>query len=205
MPEPGRGLSPRDAALKRGLDLIVAAAGLLLAGWLIMLAAAVIRLETGASGLFRQARVGRHGRIFHVLKLRTMIPSTEPGTSVTAANDPRITPWGRRFRRWKLDELPQLVNVLVGDMSLVGPRPDVPGFADRLSGADRIVLDVRPGITGPATLAYRDEERLLAGVDDPERYNRDVIFPDKVRINRRYVERYRFRDDLCYLWRTLFR
>lgn len=204
MSEPPRALSPRAATLKRTLDLVAAVIGLVVTGWLILFAAAVIRLETGASGLFRQARVGRHGRIFHVVKLRTMYPTAEAGSSVTAASDPRITPWGRRFRRWKIDELPQLINVVRGEMSLVGPRPDVPGFADRLAGADRVILQVRPGITGPATLEYRDEEQLLASVDDPEGYNRDVIFPDKVRINRRYVEHYRFRDDLYYLWRTLF-
>ena len=124
-------------------------------------------------------------------------------TTVTTADDPRITSVGRLLRRTKVDELPQFMNVLLGHMSLVGPRPDVPGFADRLTGADRIILGVAPGITGPATLAYRREEDLLAAQADPERYNREVIYPDKVRLNRAYVENYTLWRDIEYLWRTV--
>lgn len=126
-------------------------------------------------------------------------------TTVTTANDPRVTRWGRFWRMTKIDELPQLINVLKGDMSLVGPRPDVPGFADHLEGDDRIVLSVRPGITGPATLKYRKEEEILAGVDNAEAYNREVIFPDKVRLNREYVQNWSFSKDLWYIWRTVSR
>jgi lipopolysaccharide/colanic/teichoic acid biosynthesis glycosyltransferase len=126
-----------------------------------------------------------------------------PSTSVTTQRDPRITALGRIFRRTKLDELPQLINVLLGHMSIVGPRPDVPGFADRLRGRDRIILEVRPGITGPATLRYRDEEELLALQNDPERYNQEVLYPGKVRLNRWYVENYSFRADLCFIVRTV--
>lgn len=194
----------RDAALKRALDLSVAFVGLLLAGWIVLLGWLAARIDTGESGFFRQPRIGRDGRPFGVLKLRTMRPVAGLDSTVTAAGDPRITRLGAWLRRTKLDELPQLWNVLVGDMSLVGPRPDVPGFADELVGEDRIVLSVRPGITGPATLAFRDEEALLAAQDDPERYNRETIWPEKVRINRAYVERWRLRDDLRVLWRTLF-
>ena len=103
------------------------------------------------------------------------------------------------MRRWKIDELPQLLNVIRGDMSLVGPRPDVPGFADRLSGADRVVLSVRPGITGPATLAFRDEERLLTTVADPELHNRTVLWPAKVALNREYVASWSVGGDVQYL------
>ncbi|MGM0760450.1 MAG: sugar transferase, partial [Thermodesulfobacteriota bacterium] len=103
----------------------------------------------------------------------------------------------------KIDALPQLINALKGDMSFVGPRPDVPGYADLLEGEDRVILSVRPGITGPATLHYRDEEALLAEQDDPEAYNRDVIWPDKVRLNREYVENWSFRKDLQYIWQTV--
>lgn len=195
-------MRPRDAALKRALDLAVALSGLVLGGWLLVLGWCAARLSTGESGFFRQARVGRHGRLFRVLKLRTMRSVPGGATTVTTATDPRITRVGAVLRRTKLDELPQLWNVLVGDMSLVGPRPDVPGFADRLEGEDRIVLSVRPGITGPATLNYTNEEALLAAQEDPERYNRETIWPDKVRINRAYVEQWRLRDDLVYLWRT---
>jgi lipopolysaccharide/colanic/teichoic acid biosynthesis glycosyltransferase len=111
---------------------------------------------------------------------------------------------GRFWRKTKIDELPQLINVLKGDMSFVGPRPDVPGYADKLEGEDRIVLSVRPGITGPATLKYRDEEALLAGQKDPERYNNEVIWPDKVRINKEYIKSYSFKNDLVYIAKTIF-
>jgi len=107
------------------------------------------------------------------------------------------------FRKTKLDELPQLIHVLLGQMSFVGPRPDVPGYADKLEGDDRIVLTVRPGITGPATLKYRDEESLLAAQEDPEPYNNEILWPDKVRLNREYVENWSFWRDLYYIGRTV--
>jgi lipopolysaccharide/colanic/teichoic acid biosynthesis glycosyltransferase len=159
--------------------------------------------DTGRNGFFVQRRVGRNGVCFSLIKLRTMRSARSGGTTVTTAADTRITPLGRIFRRWKLDELPQLFNVLTGQMSLVGPRPGVPGFADRLKGKDRLLLTVRPGITGPATLKYRREEQLLAAVPDPESYNRDVIFPDKVAINVNYVRTWSFRKDLGYIWETI--
>ena len=197
------GLSPVDAALKRGFDVFGSALGLLLTFWLIALAWLVATVDTRANGFFTQERVGRYGRRFSVVKLRTMQVDPAVNTTVTTAGDARITPVGRLLRRAKLDELPQLINVLKGDMSFVGPRPDVPGFADTLEGEDRIILTVRPGITGPATLKYRDEEALLAGADDPEAYNRDVIYPDKVRINREYVQNWSFRRDVQYIWKTI--
>lgn len=198
-----RCLTRRDAFVKRVFDVFAAGAGLLVVGWLILLGAAVSALAHGGSGFFVQRRVGRHGRTFPLIKLMTMVCGSDPTISVTTRNDPRITATGRVLQRTKLDELPQLVNVLVGHMSMVGPRPDVPGFADRLMGQDRIVLCVRPGITGPATLAYRDEESLLAAQSDPERYNREVVFPDRVHINREYIETYTFWLDLIYIWRTV--
>ncbi|MFP4616422.1 MAG: sugar transferase [Thiohalorhabdus sp.] len=181
-----------------------AAGGLVLTIWIILPAWVLATLDTRANGFFTQERVGRNGRVFRVVKLRTMRPDSGLDTTVTTGRDPRITRLGRFFRRTKIDELPQLFNVLVGHMSFVGPRPDVPGYADALEGADRVILSVRPGITGPATLAYRDEEVLLEQVEDPERYNREVIFPDKVRLNREYVEDWSFRKDLGYIWRTVF-
>ncbi|MFO7807795.1 sugar transferase, partial [Guyparkeria sp.] len=194
-----------QAALKRGFDVFGAAVGLALTFWLIALAWLAATVDTRANGFFTQQRVGRDGRVFRVIKIRTMRVGTGLDTTVTTGHDPRITPLGRFFRRAKIDELPQLINVLLGQMSFVGPRPDVPGYADALEGEDRVILTVRPGITGPATLKYRDEETLLAGVDDPERYNREVIFPDKVRINREYVQQWSLRKDLGYIWRTVFR
>ena len=197
------GLSRRQEVLKRAFDIAVSSAVLLLLGGIIIVGAAISAVAHGGSGFFVQRRIGRHGRAFPLVKLTTMRRTHSATTSVTTASDPRITAVGRLLRRTKLDELPQFGNVLVGHMSLVGPRPDVRGFADVLEGDDRIILSVRPGITGPASLAYRDEESLLAAQADPERYNQDVIYPDKVRINRRYVEMYTFQDDLRCLWRTL--
>jgi lipopolysaccharide/colanic/teichoic acid biosynthesis glycosyltransferase len=165
------------------------------------LVALAVWAGSGRPVLFTQPRVGRGGRVFRIKKFRTMAHPAEENP-VTTANDPRITPVGRHLRRWKLDELPQLWNVLTGDMSLVGPRPDVPGYADRLTGADREVLALRPGITGPATLRYRNEEELLAGVSDPLRFNDEVIYPDKVRVNLEYLRRCSFPTDLYYLLKT---
>jgi lipopolysaccharide/colanic/teichoic acid biosynthesis glycosyltransferase len=196
-------LSSRQEAARRLLDVVVSGAVLvatspaLLVGWL------AATLETRQNGLFRQVRIGRDGTPFEVLKLRTMRAVDGIDTTVTTRHDVRITRSGAWMRRLKIDELPQLVNVLRGEMSLVGPRPDVPGFADRLQGGDRVILTVRPGITGPAALAYRHEEAILAEVPDPETYNREVIWPDKVRINRAYVEHYRLRADLTWLVRTV--
>lgn len=199
------GLSLCQRFAKRSLDVSVAVIGLLLTGWLVALLGIVSTVDTARPGFFIQKRVGRDGRLFPLIKIRTMKSAADVVTTVTTSDDQRITRFGRFLRRSKLDELPQLINVLLGHMSLVGPRPDVPGFADCLRGQDRVVLSVRPGITGPATLAFRDEEALLATQDDPERYNREVLFPAKVRLNRRYVENYRFRTDLEYLLATVFR
>jgi lipopolysaccharide/colanic/teichoic acid biosynthesis glycosyltransferase len=198
-----RTLTARQAAAKRVVDVVLAGAVLVVTSPLMVLGWAAATLETRQNGLFRQVRIGRDGAPFEVMKLRSMRCVEGLGTTVTTRHDVRITRSGAWLRRLKIDELPQLVNVLRGEMSLVGPRPDVPGFADRLEGGDRVILSVRPGITGPATLAYRHEEAILAEVPDPERYNREVIWPDKVRLNRQYVEQYRLRSDLTWLVRTV--
>ena len=197
------GLTSAQRFLKRTFDASVALVGLVFTFWLIVLTWLLATLDTRSNGFFTQKRVGKDGRLFTVVKLKTMRPSRAHKTTITQSGDPRITPLGRFFRKTKLDELPQLWNVLVGDMSFVGPRPDVPGYADRLEGEQRLLLTVRPGITGPATLAYRDEEAILAAQPDPERYNDEVIYPDKVRINLEYIRNWRFRDDLYYIWKTV--
>jgi lipopolysaccharide/colanic/teichoic acid biosynthesis glycosyltransferase len=189
---------------KRYFDLVFSALGLLLLGWLILAAWILASFDTKANGFFRQSRVGKDGKIFKVIKIRTMRVNTGIKSTVTTMLDSRITRLGRFWRRTKIDELPQLINVFFGDMSFVGPRPDVPGFADKLHGSDRILLFVRPGITGPATLKYRDEEKLLANEEDPEHYNREVIWPDKVRINLEYIRTWSFSKDLQYILKTLF-
>lgn len=197
------GLSGRQEISKRALDVLVAAVSLVLLSPVLAVAWLVATVDARANGIFRQTRIGRGGEPFTVLKMRTM--RNVPGSTgtVTARGDHRITRSGAVLRALKIDELPQLVNVLRGEMSLVGPRPDVPGFADVLVGDDRIVLSVRPGITGPAALAYRNEEVLLARADDPVAFNREIIWPDKVRINRDYVEHYSLLTDLRCLVATV--
>lgn len=190
--------------LKQIFDRLASLIGLIVLWPLMIVVAVLIAVRMpGAPVLFRQQRVGRHGRLFTLVKFRTMLPSAPGSTTVSVAGDPRITPLGASLRRWKLDELPELWNVLRGDMSLVGPRPDVPGYADRLTGNDRRVLALRPGITGPATLKYRNEEQLLASCPDPVAYNDSVIFPDKVRINLAYLDKRTFAGDLRIILGTL--
>ncbi len=198
-------LSYRQAFVKRAFDVIVSFSGLLALWWLILAAWIFASLDTRSNGFFIQWRVGKDERLFRVFKIKTMRPVGELSTTVTQSGDPRITVLGRFFRKSKIDELPQLWNVFLGDMSLVGPRPDVPGFADSLAGRQRAVLSIRPGITGPATIKYRDEEDLLARQEDAEAYNRDVIFPDKVKINLEYIESWSFSVDLKYIFQTVFR
>ena len=196
-------MTERDALVKRLFDLTLGLVLLVLTAWLIALAVVAATIDTRRFGLFMQERVGRDGRTFTLYKVRTMRDLAGVSTVVTTTDDPRITPLGRLLRRTKVDELPQLINVVRGDMSFVGPRPDVPGFADTLEGEDRIVLSIRPGITGPATLKYRNEEAMLSRIEDPETYNREVIFPDKVAINRHYIENYSLAGDIRYIIETV--
>jgi lipopolysaccharide/colanic/teichoic acid biosynthesis glycosyltransferase len=198
------GLGQFRAFQKRTFDLFFAAFGLICLWWLILLAWLAASWDTGSNGFFIQRRVGRNGKIFKVVKVKTMRPIASFDTIVTRRGDPRITSLGVFFRRTKIDELPQLWNVFLGHMSFVGPRPDVPGFADKLQGEERAMLSIRPGITGPATLKYRNEEDLLAAQDNPEAYNRDVIWPDKVQINLEYIRNWSLRRDIHYILETVF-
>ncbi|MDY0148750.1 MAG: sugar transferase [Kiritimatiellia bacterium] len=188
---------------KRIFDLTLAFVGLVLLSPVLLIVAVVVRATSPGPALFIQDRVGRHGRMFRCAKFRTMRTGMDHHGSVTAAGDDRITPVGRFLRRWKLDELPQLWHVLTGRMALVGPRPDVPGYADRLEGDARRVLVLRPGITGPAALFFRDEERLLALARNPRRFNDEVLFPEKVRINLDYLAQDSFWRDIGYLIATV--
>jgi len=190
-----------DRFWKRLFDIVLSFLGLVILWPVILVTNVIARSDTQATGFFYQQRVGRHGRLFNVVKLRTM--RVEAGTNITTKDDVRITRSGAFFRRWKLDELPQLWNVLKGEMSFVGPRPDVPGYLDKLSGKNKLLLELRPGITGPASLKYRDEETILAQVDDPETYNDEVIWPDKVAINMEYYQNWSLKADLMYILKTL--
>lgn len=177
-------------------DRLAALVGLLVLWPVLAVVAVCVRVKMpGGPVIFRQRRVGKDGRLFTMYKFRSMTVG-HGGSSVSVAGESRITPLGAKLRRYKLDELPELWNVLCGDMSFVGPRPDVPGYADRLTGDDREMLRLRPGITGPASMKYRDEEELLAAQTDPQRYNDEVIFPDKVRLNRYYLHHYSFLTDI---------
>jgi lipopolysaccharide/colanic/teichoic acid biosynthesis glycosyltransferase len=197
------GLNLQQAAMKRSFDLLFAIIGLSLTWWIIVFAWIAATIDTRQNGFFMQPRVGLHGRLFKVIKIRTMRNHSDIVTTVTTRDDPRITPLGRLFRKTKIDELPQLINVLLGQMSFVGPRPDVPGFADKLQGEEREILTLRPGITGPATIKYRNEEDILQKQNDPETYNTNVIYPDKVKINLAYIKNWKLAMDIKYIWATI--
>lgn len=182
--------------IKYIFDRLMALIGLLFLWPLLIILAVLIKVKMpGGPAFFTQKRVGQHGRLFTMHKFRSMAVSHDD-SSVSVAGEARITSFGATLRKYKLDELPELWDVLIGNMSFVGPRPDVPGYADMLTGDDRRMLELRPGITGPASLKYRDEEELLAQVDDPIEYNDKVIFPDKVRINLYYLDHYSFWKDI---------
>lgn len=181
---------------KHLFDITFAFFGLLFLWPVLLVVAILIRIKmAGGPVIFRQQRVGKDGKLFTMYKFRSMTVN-HSGSSVSVAGESRITPLGEKLRRYKIDELPELWNILKGDMSFVGPRPDVPGYADKLQGEDREILQLRPGITGPASLKYRNEEELLATVDNPQEYNDTVIYPDKVRINLYYLKHYSFTADI---------
>lgn len=170
--------------------------GLIFLSPLLLVVGILIHIKMpGGPVIFKQKRVGQYGRLFTMYKFRSMTVS-HSGSSVSIKGESRITPLGAKLRKYKLDELPELWNVLIGDMSFVGPRPDVPGYADKLTGDERRILLLKPGITGPASLKYRNEEELLAGQENPQEYNDKVLFPDKVRINIKYLDNWSFWYDI---------
>ena len=198
-------------------DRLMALVGLLALWPVLLVVATLIKIKMpGGSVIFTQKRVGKDGKLFTCHKFRTMTVK-HCGSTVSVAGDNRITPLGAKLRHYKLDELPGLWDVLIGNMSFVGPRPDVPGYADQLKGKDREVLKLRPGITGPATLKYRLEDEMISeyvtkeqaeGDTRPmqliaEEYNDKVIYPDKVRINRYYLHHYSFFKDIQIIFCTV--
>ena len=203
--------------IKRVFDIIASLFGLLLLWWVYPIVAIIIKIKMpGGPAFFCQKRVGRDGKLFTCHKFRTMTVK-HSGSSVSVAGDSRITPLGAKLRHYKIDELPELWDVLIGNMSFVGPRPDVPGYADQLQGEDRVVLKLRPGITGPATLKYRLEDEMISAYvaarqaegdarDAQEiavEYNDTVIYPDKVRLNKYYYEHYSFWKDIEMILATV--
>ena len=197
------GLNKNQKLIKRLFDLFFSFLGLCILIIPLLILFVLATISAGKSGLYSQNRIGLHGEIFVMYKLRSMKEGDER-SGITLKNDPRITRFGRFLRNVKLDEIPQLWNVIIGDMSLVGPRPDIPGYADRLKGEDRVILTVRPGITGPATLKYQNEEALLSAQTDPIHYNDHVIWKDKIEINKQYIKNWSLKGDIIYILRTFF-
>lgn len=203
--------------LKWIFDRIVSLVGLLFLWPVLLIVAILVKVKMpGGPAFFVQKRVGLNGKLFNCHKFRTMTVKHN-GSTVSVAGDSRITPLGAKLRHWKLDELPGLWDVLIGNMSFVGPRPDVPGYADKLIGDDRDVLKLRPGITGPATLKYRLEDEMIAGYvasrqsagdtrpmqEIAVEYNDTVIYPDKVRLNCYYYRHYSFIKDIQMIFCTV--
>ncbi len=198
------GLNNKQRFVKRSFDLFFSVIGLILFAIPLLILVLLASFSTGKFGLFFQDRVGKEAKIFKIYKIRTMKSNDAADLTITVAHDKRITVFGKFLRKFKLDELPQLVNVLIGNMSFVGPRPDVKGYADELQGKDKIILTVKPGITGPATIRFKDEEVILSSKKDPKKYNDEVIWPEKVKINIQYIENWTLWKDVQYILRTLF-
>lgn len=193
----------KDKFIKRSFDLCFSFFGLIFCIPIIAISWVISAIETKSNGFFIQNRVGFNGKLIKVIKIKTMKNTNQARSSITTESVNSITKSGAFFRKYKIDELPQLWNVLVGDMSFVGPRPDVPGYADLLEGDDRLVLSIRPGITGPASLKYKNEEELLSEQPNPKQYNDEVIWPDKVSINKQYIKEYSFIKDIKYIIQTI--
>jgi len=196
-------MTPLDTAIKNVFDFHLSLIGLIFFMPVIFFAWLIASYDTKSNGFFIQERVGKNGKLFKLYKIKTMKKIIGFDTFITQKDDPRITKSGRFFRETKIDELPQLFNVFMGQMSFVGPRPDIPGFADKLTGKEKKILSIRPGITGPASIKYKNEETLLMNNKDAEKYNKEVIWPDKVKINLDYIDNWTLKKDLIYIFKTL--
>nr|WP_321233436.1 sugar transferase [uncultured Psychroserpens sp.] len=192
-------INRKQLLIKRIFDLILSVLLFPILFSPIIILVLISTIDTKQYGIFSQLRVGQHGKLFKIYKLRTLRQERHHLGHLNRS----ATRLGKFFRNTKIDELPQLFNVLIGDMSFVGPRPDVQGFADELIGEDRVVLNVKPGITGPATIKYKDEETILSQQIDPETYNRTIIWVDKVEINKKYVQNWSFYLDLNFIIKSI--
>ena len=190
--------------LKRTFDILLSVFAIFLLFPFFLLVSLLIVIDSGFPIFFLQKRIGRDAKEFNIIKFRTMKKNNE-NITITVSDDFRITRIGKYLRKTKIDELPEILNVLFGQMSFVGPRPDVKGYADKLKGANRKILDLRPGITGPASLKYYNEEYILSQKSNPKKYNDEVIFPDKVKINMHYFHNRSFFLDLKIIFATIFR
>lgn len=191
--------------LKRGFDLITSTIGFIIISPILIIISILIKVTSEGPVLFKQKRVGRYGKEFNILKFRTMVVNAEKlGNQITVGKDSRITKVGAVLRKYKLDELPQLINVIRGDMSLVGPRPEVPKYVNLYNDEQRKVLDVRPGITDYASIEYRDENSILGKVDNPEEYYINVIMPHKINLNMKYIKKNNVLIDIKIILKTIF-
>ncbi len=195
-------LSRSQQITKRIFDLIFVFIGILIFSIPMLLFIILASFSTKSFGIFSQKRVGQHGKLFTLYKIKSMRVNTED-IHVTTANDMRVTRFGKFLRKSKMDELPQLYNVLIGDMSFIGPRPDVEGYADKLDGDDRIILSIKPAITGPATIKFADEEIVLAQQENPVIYNDTILWPQKIEINKEYVKNWSLTKDFGYILKTI--
>lgn len=195
-------LTKRQLAIKRVFDVSIVFLMLPFVIFPLILLTLGGSLSTRQSGIFKQRRIGQFGKPFFCYKIRTLIGENHEDIHEIVNSETRFGGW---LRKTKLDELPQLFNVLKGDMSLVGPRPDVAGYADVLQGVDRVILTVKPGITGPATLKYRNEDVLLQEQNDPKAYNDQVIWPDKIAVNKEYIKNWSVTEDIKLIVASVLR
>jgi len=195
-----------NRAVKRIFDFIASLIGVIIISPILIVVAICIKLDSKGNILFLQKRVGKNGEPFYIYKLRTMVTDAEKlGAQITVGKDSRITKVGAVLRKYKIDELPQLFNVLKGDMSLVGPRPEVPKYVELYTEEERKVLEVRPGITDLASLRYRDENDILAKVENPEEYYINVIMKDKLKLNLEYIEKSNIIFDIYLIIKTIIK
>jgi len=189
---------------KRIFDILFSITGLIFFAPCFLFISIFIKVDSKGPVFFLQERVGRNGVLFKIIKFRSMITDQNYNSTITTVNDNRITTIGKIIRKLKIDELPELLNILIGNMSFVGPRPDVPGFADLLEGEDRLILKLKPGITSLASLKYINEEAILASVEDLTSYNKEVIFPEKVKLNLNYYYNHNIWIDIKVIFATVF-
>ena len=191
--------------MKRLFDLTTSLIGLIILFPIFIVVSVLVKISSEGPVFFVLKRIGKNGKVFQIIKFRSMAVIQSSDSTISIKGDVRITKIGAFLRKYKLDELPELFNVLRGDMSIVGPRPDVSGYADKLEGEDVLILELRPGITGPASLKYANEEDILALQEDTVKYNDDVIYPDKVKLNLDYYHNNNLWIDIKIIFATIFR
>jgi len=196
-------LSNSQKLFKRSFDILFAFTGLIICFIPLFLLLILASFDTKKFGLFKQKRIGFLGKLFDIYKIRT-IKGIDTEDVYIPRNSKNISKFGRFLRKYHLDELPQLYNILMGDMSFVGPRPDLVGYADKLQLKDQLFLQVKPGITSPASLKYRGEDKLLSQQKNPKEYYKNTLWPDKVKLNNDYIKNWTFFGDIKLIWLTIF-